>query len=509
MDNTKKAKRKDIRRRALAALCAITIAVLQCAVILTIDTESVYGGEKIKVSVYVPSVGSDTHTSNSFTVSDIGSGTDLVIGHDPETGDPITIKGYPVGALVDKIKISENPQKITMEDGSLKDIDSSDMIVEKDGKVYIYKQEGDVWTEKANAKNGLDMTMSSSYKPAINSISISPNTLSLKKDEQKDLTATVSFKDSDGFFNDSSDEAKKYVDITWSCVPGSGAVTFSPEKGMKTTITVQTAGTYTIKATDSSGVEGNVKDDGSQATTTTKPTEKPTVDPKDLGNATVKSDGKLVKGKAYTNSEMKSHLTLKDPNGKTIDKKNWDVISIDRDGNNYTVTIKASTTGKKNGYTGYNESTLKATKTATTTKYKYTTRKYSGGGVTRSTRINATGGETTSSLPPTVTYAPDRTITVKEVFLGGKVEDDQQESQNPWDDSYSDQNDDGSDDWTETEMQEEISLDFGPAAGSAAVAVAACGAGVVGRIRRFRVDTRAVDAAASQTGKTKKLKLKK
>lgn len=507
MNDAKKTKRKDIRRRALAAVCAITIAVLQCAVVLTIDTESAYAAAEVKVSVYVPSVSDSTNTSNKMKVSDIGSETDITIGYDEATGDPITVKGHPVGALIDKVKTSPSPSKVTTEDGgSLVNLDSSDMIVEKDGKAYIYQQSGDIWVQKANAKDGIDMTMPNSYRPEVASIAIDPSSLSLAKDEQKNLKAKVTFSSDDDFFNGSSDEAKKYVNITWSCVAGSGNAAFSSASGMETTITVKTAGTYTINATDSiSKKAGSVQDNGEKATTAPPETKPSTANPKDVANATVTAHN-LVKGKAYSTSEMKEHLTLKDPNDKTIDKKYWDVKSVSRDENEYSVIIKG-----KNGYTGLNESTVKATKSGSklTAKYKYTTRKYSGGGVTRSTRINGDGGETTSSLPPNVTYAPDRTITVKEVFLGPQIQEELQETTNPWDNTTADDWNDSNDDWSEADMEDELYLDFGPAAGSAAAAAAACGAGMVGRIRRFRVDTRAASAAASQTGKTKKLKLKK
>lgn len=500
MDNTKKTKRKDIRRRALAALCAVTIAVLQCAVILTIDTETVYG-EDISVSVNVIVTNDKTPGSASGSAKLEATKEITIADPESETGTR-TVKGRTVGDFVSELKLSEKPNKISPNnEPSSTSLSSDDVIAKIDGSLIVFKKSGDIWEQKADVSSGMDLEMKSSYTP-IKSITISPTTFTPKVGTPVEFTASVG--SIDDFFKDDKDT---YFKVDWSY---NGPASFN-SSATKATLTPTADGTFSVNATLSanSSISAGGSGTSETTTTTTEPTTKPADNPKDLRTATVKTDGKLVKGKAYTNSEMKSHLTLTDSNGKTIDKKYWEVISVSRDGNDYEVTIKASKAGKEKGYFDIKETTVKATKTATTTKYKYTTRKYSGGGVTRSTRINVTGGETTSSLPPTVTYAPDRTITVKEVFLGSKIEDDQQESQNPWDDSNDNWNDDSSDDWTETEMQEEISLDFGPAVGSAAVAAAACGAGMVGRIRRFHVDTRAADAAASQTGKTKKLKLKK
>lgn len=504
MDNTKKTKRKDIRRRALAALCAVTIAVLQCAVILTIDTESAYAGIKISVEyqdskvVTVSDYGISSISSSIQITGDVGGESVVVNGTGAKVSKILEKAGIDQDGITE-LKIGNETISGDFENAYIiKSVENPlpEGYSKSDFENKVFQSDDDIASVASKGTAGA-MTIVKSTD-SIRGVTLDKSSIGdLEINKTAQLNATI---DADKFYKDSSDF--KNVTVKWtSSDPNIATV---DEKGL---VTVRAKGTASITAEAGGKQSSAATVNGKEPETTT--TTKPAADPKDLGNATVKSDGKLVKGKVYTNSEMKSHLTLKDPNGKTIDKKNWDVISIDRDGNNYTVTIKASTTGKKNGYTGYNESTLKATKTEKPNKYKYTTRKYSGGGVTRSTRINVTGGETTSSLPPTVTYAPDRTITVKEVFLGSKIEDDQQESQNPWDDSNDNWNDDSSDDWTETEMQEEISLDFGPAVGSAAVAAAACGAGMVGRIRRFHVDTRAADAAASQTGKTKKLKLKK
>ena len=47
----RKARRRGVRRRILASVCAFAIAMLQCAVILTIDTESVHAAGTVDVTV--------------------------------------------------------------------------------------------------------------------------------------------------------------------------------------------------------------------------------------------------------------------------------------------------------------------------------------------------------------------------------------------------------------------------------------------------------------------------
>lgn len=495
MNDAKKTKRKDIRRRALAAVCAITIAVLQCAVVLTIDTESAYGAD-IGISMNVIVTNDQTPGSAAKTVS--LSPKEFVVDVNPETGEKTTVNGRLVGDFVGKLSLSESPDTISpSNETSSSKISVEDAIVSIDGSLYVYKKKGggDIWEPKGeyNLSGGLDLEMKGSYSP-IRSITISPTSFTPEKGKAISFTASVG--NIDSLFE--SDQAN-YFKVKWS---KDGPATITSSTDTDATITPNGEGTITVSAkltaneSVTAGSSGTIE-------AITKPT---TVNLKDIGNATIHSDGKLEKGKSYSNSEMKEHLTLKDPNDKTIDKKYWDVKSVSRDENEYSVIIKG-----KNGYTGLNESTVKATKSGSklTAKYKYTTRKYSGGGVTRSTRINGDGGETTSSLPPNVTYAPDRTITVKEVFLGPQIQEEPQETTNPWDNTTADDWNDSNDDWSEADMEDELYLDFGPAAGSAAAAAAACGAGMVGRIRRFRVDTRAASAVASQTGKTKKLKLKK
>lgn len=83
MNDAKKTKREDIRRRALAAVCAITIAVLQCAVVLTIDTESAYGAD-IGISMNVIVTNDQTPGSAAKTVS--LSPKEFVVDVNPETG---------------------------------------------------------------------------------------------------------------------------------------------------------------------------------------------------------------------------------------------------------------------------------------------------------------------------------------------------------------------------------------------------------------------------------------
>lgn len=352
MDNMNKTKGKHFRRRILTAVCAITIAMLQCAVVLTIETETVFG-ESVEVSVNVIVTNDKTPGSASGSAK-LDATKDITI-EDPEseTGTR-TVKGRSVGDFVSELNLSENPDKISPNDEpSSTSLRSDDVIVKMDGNLTVFKKNGDIWEEKADVSSGMDLEMKKSYSP-IRSITISP--ASFTPEKGKAITFTASASKIDKLFE--SDQAN-YLKVTWS---KEGPATITSSTDTDATITPNGEGTITVTATLTGNNSVTANSRGTIEPTTTNST---TVIAKDLSNATVHSDGKLEKGKSYSNSEMKSHLTLKDPNGKVIDKKNWDVISVSRDGNSYRVTIKASSTGKKNGYSGLNESTVKATKSST------------------------------------------------------------------------------------------------------------------------------------------------
>lgn len=152
---------------------------------------------------------------------------------------------------------------------------------------------------------------------------------------------------------------------------------------------------------------------------------------------------------------------------------------------------------------------VKGKATTTTTTTRYTTRPYtpyrpttrSGGGTIKGS--SGTSGTPTTATRPSnntdETLAPSfQTITVKEVFLTATTEQDEpiyyDENGNP----IMDENEQDTEDGELDDPNSGVTLPA--AAGSAAVAVAACGAGAVGRVRRFRKDmSDAVLAAAGST----------
>ena len=153
-------------------------------------------------------------------------------------------------------------------------------------------------------------------------------------------------------------------------------------------------------------------------------------------------------------------------------------------------------------FTGLNTTTRPTTRTYSGYRPSYTpTRSTYTGGTTRSTTPMTTAprpSETTQT-----TMAPSyQTIRVKEVYLM-EVYDPVDSSEDQWGEDGGWTEDEWEDDTTDETYDEEDPEDngvtFPAAAGSAAAALAACGAGAVGRVRRFRLDMGPTADAAVET----------
>ena len=396
--------RHNMRRRILASVCAIAIALLQCAVIVTIGTEDSYAATDVKVKAKSSgSYGTETTPEKEYSVTT----TEITIktgGGDPDPDNPdqttpvVTKKetGVKVSDIIDKTKLNKDKAKI-------EDLNNDAVLVmQGGGSAYdVYEKDGDYWKKVGSYSSTITIDMGE-YNP-VKSISVSPSKLSLKTGQSQEITATVNY-ENDIFKYDGSDD--KYAEFDWSIKNNKGSAKITSKQGNKATISVTKAGTYTVTVKDNySGKTANATDDGKQATTTKK---------------------------------------------KTTTKK-----------------------------------TTKKTTTRSTTKYRSSYRTYATG---RTVNPTHTTGSTGSTVP-NVTYKPDRTITVKEVFLGQQVIEEPMEEPTPAE--MMDQGADNMQDNTDWAEEEDFYPEFGPMAGSAAVATAAAGAGVVGRIRRFKGDTAA------------------
>lgn len=407
---------KKMRRRILALTCALAIALLQCAVIMTVGTEEVSAASQdVKVKAissgkYGNDIPTDVKTYKVVTTTiPVKGGGEPVDPEDPTSPtNPKTVEG---------VKVSSIKQKVGLSDGDA-GLDDDDVLVKNGDSYEVYKKSGDVWEAQTTHDSIIEIDMGK-YDP-VESISVNPSSLSLGRNKSGTLTATINYKQD--IFNYSGSDAK-YVKLKWSVTNKNATVTVNKSDQKKATVKMgKKGGAYAVNILDeNSGKNTQVKDDGKGATTTT------------------------------------------------------------------TTTTKSKTKSK----------TKTGTKKPGTTKYRHTTSKYRTF-ATRSPGASTATTTTGTTTVPTVTYTPDRTITVKEVYLGQEIQEEQQ--QNPYEEMYEDPyaTDESSttNDWEDMDT----SVDFGPAASSAAAAAAVCGAGAIGRIRRFRVDTKTVVSAASQAG---------
>ena len=248
MDITgRRTRAKKMRRRILALTCALAIALLQCAVIMTVGTEEAHAAEDIKVSADVPKAGSSVSTSGKIEPADDDFETiQLADGTEGKGVSPsklIEKAGIPTGNVDDYISVKK-----------------TEMIVKNGSGYDVYsKNAEDKWEYKSALPNdGIKVSMKSNYWP-VKSFSINPSgTISLKEGDQKTFEAKFSL---DSFFED---DESKYVDLIWSCVAGNGQASLDKTTGKKVTITVTKAGTYTIKLSNKKNAddEATVNDDG-------------------------------------------------------------------------------------------------------------------------------------------------------------------------------------------------------------------------------------------------------
>ncbi len=545
-DSTTKRHDNPIHHRILALICAVAIAMLQCAVLVSVDWDEVYAADdKVTVKVEVPKA-SGKSTERSYSKDDLSGYTETI---DVETGD----EDNPT-KQVEVISGKKLKEKTGLPEGDINQCDIDDEArIAVDGFDTYYTKDGENWKENSFSKT-VNIKMSSSYSP-IKSIKLDPSSISLKDGGKETIKCIV--KEGDSFFDGDLD---KYLQVKWSNKSGSATGVEFSSNGNEATIKVTKAGTLTVTAEDkTSGQTATCQDSGANATMdiskatvtaekqtyTGKPrTPQPTVklngktltpntdftwtynNNTNVGNATIIVTGKgkysgtatgtfkIEKETTKEPSSSKEPTTKKKPSKKNLDSDKTRVIKKEiayynngkevkpkfvvkygdktlKEGKDYTIEYSnnknvgndAKVTIKGKGdYTGEITRTFSITK-----KYTYNNNGGNGGGGHYPTRSSTVPPVTTGSTVPTETYAPDRSITVREVHLGQAIEPTQESQQNDstLDDVLPDDQDNGRENPIEIE---DPTVDFGPAASSAAVAVAACGLGAVGRIRKYRSD---------------------
>ena len=474
--NNRKLKAKTMRRRILASVCAVAIALLQIAVIGTIGTEEVYA-KTLNITVDYSDKTGITGSVDTDSANKNGSRTFqyTVEEPDPETGDPktvnksVTLRGATISDILGKAGIGETGVKSVTIDGQ--DFGSGNL-----GKVFVVSEiSGDPLPEGVQVKNKLctnsDTLDSINSKGEVGSmivdkgdtkavtVEITNAPASIKEGESFTLKAKVT---ADDFYKKGRD-----VSVTWSASPTSVA-TIGAKTGK---LTGKKSGDVSVTAT-ADGIKSSAKK--------IKVTKKET---KSIQNATITLSKTYY---IYDGKAKKPSVTVKYGGTKLKKGTDYTVSYSNNIGSKNSTTTAIVTIKGKGKYTGKVNKTFtigRKSSSSSHTTGKYTTYRARTGSSNTAT--------STGTTAPIQTYAPDRTITVKEVFLGQQIQEDPVEQPTPADmmeDGWDDMNEDTSDQWAEDEYND---IEFGPMAGSAAVAVAACGAGAVGRIRRFKVDTAA------------------
>lgn len=454
---TNTADKKKMLRRSLAVFCAVCLVMVQCFVVLPAVTGGAMAADaKLTVTGYTDR----TEQTQKYTDSFDGTVKELLgkMGVTTSKIDSVSSNSYAGLSLDSRIK----------KDGSDYCIVETVMVPNPDNP------DEDMEEEKLTPIDSIDFQMASNYTPIkelyLNDIG------NVKAGKSKTLKYGKDYgvKSGDSFFKE------KYPEYIEASVSGDNGTNIS---GESIEFTAGKAGS-TVKVTIKDAVTGK---------------------PSTSKNASVVSKSLTVKPSSLTLKVGESAtVTVKDDNG-TVSSSNlkWsgggEIASV----KNGVITgkKKGSTTikvkDKTSGLSATVSVTVEKTKATTTTRYTYTTRRYSGSTYRpyRPTSRSGVSGSTRSSVTTTATRPTEtastakpsfQTMTVKEVYLNEVMPEEEvyyDEYGNPIEE----------DEWSEEEEGTENDFDedgvsFPAAAGSAAMAVAACGAGIVGRVRKFHID---------------------
>ena len=469
---------KKMRRRILALTCALAIALLQCAVIMTVGTEEAHGADSVNIQVTYKdgkdAKKSDKSVSNNKTINCKYTVTE----EDVEVTKTLVLKGASVGSIISGIG---NPSSVTLGgkeitgsysdwilidsvSGDIPDGMTEDDFINRAAKEYSSLQDIQKIKDQDSSTNVSVVSGNNAITITVSGVPKTP-----KVGQTYKLTADY---DADSFYKDNYTGSE--TSWTWTSNNPSAA-------------TVDNNGNVKIISTKSASITASIygKSESKSITGKSEPTKKKISDAKiTLSKYSYTYDGKEKKPSVTV---MMGKKKLKQGTDYTVSYKDNKSAGTAR------VTIKGK--GKYEGsvtqtFTISKSSNNNNNNTRNTSKYRtFATR--SPGASTATTRTGTT-------TVPTVTYTPDRTITVKEVYLGQEIQEEEQ--QNPYEEMYEDPYATDESGTTNEWEDMDTSVDFGPAASSAAAAAAVCGAGAIGRIRRFRVDTKTVVSAASQAG---------
>lgn len=469
-------KKQKITRRILAAFCVVCIALLQCFVLMPAASDGVHAdaGEVTFRANYHPndekSIGAALENKTYITSASKGD-----TGAVDDEGKPI--KGYILSSVLSKahmdgknVLVNGNPVSNTSK-AWLVDDGNSWVLYDADG-VYV---------------DGVDMIEADLDKKPIEITDVSSSDSKPYKGDK----VTIKYKlKVDTFFKNSDNYSDDALSLNW--IASNGKI--SPES----TTTNDTSGSFTVTVKESGEVTISPEAgdpefsylDGSKKVTLSGKDTKLTVKPSSVSLTVGESKTCTVKynGKSVSNSECE------------WSSKPSSVATVSSGLIRGVKAGKATVTVKYNGKSATVSVTVKERKTSSTTRYTRSTYRptYHTYRPTRSSNTIRTSG--TGATRPTTATRPTETVStaapsfqtmkVKEVYLT-PVEQDPYGG-----DEFGDEfTDDGTDENMDDENYDEDGVTFPAAAGSAAVAVAACGAGAVGRVRKFHIDMGDISSA--------------
>ena len=473
-------------RRVLAAFCAVCIAVLQCFVVIPAVTDGAHASENVTFRASY-STGLTVAQDDKNWITGAKS-KELEIAEIPDAeGNPSKVKGYQLSSILKKANLDNN-NGVYVAGGSVGD----------PSKAYLVKIDGDwlLYDDGTLYGDVVDQIEANLDKEPIRITKAS----SSKKNPYKGDKVTITYKlEVDDFYKNSDefkDNKEDILELKWTASNSKvspGSTTTNDASG-SFTVTVKESGKVVItpEATDSDFTYLN---DGSHAVTLSGKSPKLTVKPKSISMSTgefkscsVKYNGSAVTNSSCSWSSSKSSVASVTSGSIRALTAGKTTITVKYKGQTATVSVtvkqkQTSSYSHPGGYTPYR----------TSTRSGLTNRTTGTGATTASTATRPT--ETISTAAPSF-----QTMSVKEVYLTPISQDPYMEegSGDEWDDEFSEEEGDTEEDFDEDGVPSPA------AAGSAAAAAAVCGAGVVGRVRKFHIDmgdfSSAKDAAAGGNG---------
>ena len=487
-------------RRLLAAFCVICMVALQCFVVMPALSGQAYADTSVDfVGEY--SNGTTATKNNSSWITKASASKKITIEYDTgevdDEGNPIIEKkeyqGRSLSDILKNAKLSDSRSSVSVNDWDVS-VDSTYLIKEGDSW-YLYDTESQTMSEDPVYLIRVSLDK--------NPIKLKKLSASSKKPKVGE-TITITYKmDVDPFYKSSDEYSSESSDVTkleWS---GNKKIKFT---GSKTT--TGTSGTVSVKIVKSGDVKITAKAADSDFSYMTGDVSFTGKTPKLSASP---SSVKLKVGETKTISVKENGSSV--TTGLSWSSSNTSVATV------YSGVIRGVKEGKATvTVKSSNPNTKAATISVTVSGSTYTTSSYRpGGGYTYRpgtrasayTRSSSSGSAltTTATRPATTetssgsTVAPSfQTMSVKEVYLTPmEATQDEYGEDGAWEDeSWEDEGEDGLE---EEETDYDDGVTFPAAAGSAAAAALACGAGAVGRVRRFKMDMGGIAAAAGMVKK--------